>query len=140
MSLRDSYFNGPTGLQQQMDDAFAAGQAYVSSNLSVLQTGLESNAAQGKLQFKIVVTGTGTGNAVYLRGSNGRNLYLRSFFAGIIEAMSGEEIYDYQVKLQLDISTGASTNVIFLFNFGDPNRDKGCGCSGSIINSDPICP
>jgi len=118
MSLRDSYFNGPTGIQQQMDTAFAAGVAFVGSNLTSLQTALENAAAQGKLEFKVTIVGTGTANAVFLRSCNGRNLYLSSFFAGIIDAMSVQQIYDYQVKLQLDISTSASTNVIFLFNFG----------------------
>src|ERR1035437_5661697 len=108
MSLRDSYFNGSTGIQQQMDAAFAAGVAFVGTNLTSLQTALLAAAAQGKLEFRVIVQGTGSANAVYLRNLNGNNLYLRSFFAGIIDAMSSEQIYDYQVKLQLDISTSAS--------------------------------
>jgi hypothetical protein len=131
MSLRDSYFNGATGLQQQMDGAFDAGVAFVGSNLTALQTALESAAAQGKLEFKVLIQGTGTGNAVYLRGNNGYNLYLKSFFAGIINAMAAQEIYDYQVRLQLDISTSASTNVVFLFNFGT-------NTSTAPVSLDPI--
>ena len=38
MSLRDSYLNGPTGLQQQMDAAFANGIAYVGTGASDIST------------------------------------------------------------------------------------------------------
>ena len=122
MSLRDSYFNGSTGIQQQMDAAFSAGVAFVSSNLTPLQTALTTAAAQGQIEFKVTVQGTGSGNAVFLRSHNGHNLYLRSFFAGILGAMAAQYIYEYQVKLQLDISTSAATNVIFMFNFGIPHE------------------
>jgi hypothetical protein len=46
MSLRDSYFNGPTGLQQQMDAAFQAGIAYVGAGL-MDQSLLELNGRTG---------------------------------------------------------------------------------------------
>src|ERR1035437_4959764 len=42
MSLRDSYFNGPNGIQQQMDAAFANGIAYVgvgANDISTLSLG-----------------------------------------------------------------------------------------------------
>ena len=38
MSLRDSYLNGPTGLQQQMDAAFANGIAYVGTGANDIST------------------------------------------------------------------------------------------------------
>ena len=52
MSLRDSYFNGPSGLQQQMDAAFANGIAYVgvgANDISTLSLGDRngSNLAAG---------------------------------------------------------------------------------------------
>lgn len=46
MSLRDSYFNGATGIQQQMDDAFEAGVAYVGAGL-VDKSLLELNDRDG---------------------------------------------------------------------------------------------
>ena len=38
MSLRDSYFNGSTGVQQQMDAAFASGIAYVGTGVNDIST------------------------------------------------------------------------------------------------------
>src|SRR5579884_3113333 len=46
MSLRDSYFNGPNGLQQQMDAAFQAGVAYVGAGANDLST-LDLNDRNG---------------------------------------------------------------------------------------------
>lgn len=141
MSLRDSYFEGPTGLNTQMDTAFAAGQTYVTANNAVLAAGLVSAAAQGQLQFTILVTGVGSMNAAYLRGNNGNNLLLKSFFAGIVDGMSAEQIYQYQLRLQLDVSDSVNTNVLFCFNFGGSTQTQtatsGCGCSGSLLNSNP---
>jgi hypothetical protein len=89
-----------------------------TGNYSVLQSALTAAAAQGLTDFMVVVQGTGTGNAQYLRYRNGRNQYLSSFFAGIQYALAGQNIYDYQCGLTLDISVSSSTNVIFSFHFG----------------------
>jgi hypothetical protein len=96
-----------------------------TGNFSVLQSALVAAAAQGLTKFHVIIQGTGTGNGVYLRYRNGRNMYLSSFFAGILQAMASEEIYDYQVSLTLDISVNSSTNVIFGFNFsGEHNSSR----------------
>jgi hypothetical protein len=84
---------------------------------STLQAGLQQAAAGGKQDFRVVTMGTGNMNTAILRSSNGNNLALRSFFAGIHQALANQEIYNYQVRLQLDISTNSSTNVIFNFGF-----------------------
>src|ERR1035437_342438 len=50
MSLRDSYFNGPSGLQQQMDAAFANGIAYVgvgANDISTLSLGNRNGSNLG---------------------------------------------------------------------------------------------
>lgn len=146
MSLRDSYFVGGTGLNSQMDAAFAAGQAYVTTNLTPLSAALLAAAAQGQLQFSAVMTGTGSVNAGYLRANNGNNLLLKSFFAGIIDEMSIQQIYHYQVFLKLDVSDNVNTNVIFCFNFGGSTvSNSGCGCSGvlstvGVASSNPKSP
>lgn len=139
MSLRDSYFDGPTGLNAKMDDAFAAGQAYVVANNTALATAMTGAAAQGQLQFSAIITGTGSMNAGYLRANNGNNLLLKSFFAGIVDGLAAEEIYSYQVSLKLDVSDSVNTNVIFCFNFGGNTiTGSSCGCSsssGSLLSS-----
>jgi hypothetical protein len=95
-----------------------------TGNYATLQGALSAAAAAGQLQFNFLVQGTGTANSVYLRGRNGDNLYLRSFFAGILQAMANQQIYDYQCGLELDISTIQGTNVIFHFNFGSQHHNK----------------
>jgi hypothetical protein len=96
-----------------------------TGNYSTIQASLVAAAAQGLTKFRILIQGTGTGNSVYLRYRNGHNLYLSSFFAGILQAMASENIYDYQVSLTLDISVNSSTNVIFNFNFsGDVKSER----------------
>jgi len=84
---------------------------------SALQNALQQAAAGGKQDFRFVAQGTGNMNAGILRARNGNNLALRAFFAGIYQALADQQIYDYQIRLQLDISTSAATNVIFNFSF-----------------------
>jgi len=84
---------------------------------SPLQQALQNAAAAGQQDFRLVTVGTGDMNGVTLRACNGNNLALRSFFAGIYYALAGQNIYNYQVQLILDISSNAGTNVIFKFRF-----------------------
>ena len=104
--------------------AVAQAQAGIAptGQYSALQTALQQAAAGGKQNFRVVTQGTGNMNAAILRANNGHNLALRAFLAGIYQALATQQIYNYQVQLQLDISTTASTNVIF--NFGFARRFK----------------
>ena len=143
MSLRDSYFTGPTGINGQMDAAFQAGIDYVgvgtpspTGNWSTLNAALLSAAAQGQTKFSVVVSGVAGVNASYLRACNGNNLLLKSFFAGIHQQLAEEGIYDYQCSLQLDVSDSVNTNVVFNFNFGGVDMGhKGNCCGPSPITS-----
>jgi hypothetical protein len=99
-----------------------------TGNYATLQSALLSAATQGVLKFCVLVQGTpGTINASYLRAHNGNNLLLKSFFAGIIAGLAAENIYSYQVRLQLDVSDQVNTNVLFHFHFGDDCNKQGCG-------------
>jgi hypothetical protein len=117
MSLKTDYYDGATGLQSKLNDAFDAGVAYVVANLSTLSTGLTAAAAQGQAKFTINVPGTGTLNAGYLRASNGNNLLLKSFFSGIKKGLADQEIYEYECSPSLNISDSVNTSVDFNFNF-----------------------
>ena len=99
--------------------AVAQAQAGVAptGQYSALQTALQQAAAGGKQDFRVVTMGTGNMNSAILRANNGHNLALRAFFAGVYQALASQQIYNYQVRLQLDISTASSTNVIFNFGF-----------------------
>lgn len=117
MSLKTDFFDGATGLQTKLNDAFDAGAAYVASNLSALSAALIDEAAQGQTKFTVTVTGTGTVSAAYLRANNGNNLLKQAFFAGIQDGLAGQDIYSYECSLSLDISDSVNTNVNFNFTF-----------------------
>lgn len=117
MSLKTDYFDGATGLQAKMNDAFDAGAAYVSANLVTLSAALIDAAAQGKTKFTVTVTGTGTLNAAYLRANKGDNLLLKAFYAGITSGLAAQDIYNYECLPVLNISDTVNTNVDLNFTF-----------------------
>ena len=119
MTLKTDFFDGATGLQSKMNDAFDAGAAYVTAtpNLTQLSTALKSNAAQGLTSFTETVLGTGTLSATYLRANSGDNLLLKAFFAGIQNGLAAQDIYVYECTLALNITSSTETNVDFVFNF-----------------------
>lgn len=117
MSLKTDFFDGATGLNTKMSDAYDAGEAYVAANLSTLSAALIAAAEQGKTKFTVTVTGTGTLNGGYLRGNKGDNLLLKSFFAGILGGLASEQIFNYECSLVLNITDSVATNVDFNFNF-----------------------
>ena len=117
MSLRTDYFDGVTGLQSKLNDAFTQGGTYVTTNLTTLSNALIAAAAQGSTKFTVTINGTGALNAGYLRANNGNNLLLHAFFAGIQYGLAGQNIYDFECSLVLNVSDSINTNVDFNFNF-----------------------
>lgn len=117
MSLKTDYFDGATGLQEKMNDAFDAGVTYVSTNLSTISAALVSNAAQGKTKFTVNVAGTGSLNASYLRANNGDNLLLKAFLAGIQNGLAAQEVYSYECAPKLNIADSINTSVDLNFTF-----------------------
>jgi hypothetical protein len=103
---------GGTAVVAQAQAGIAPTGVYAS-----LQSALQQAAAGGKQDFRVGTMGTGSMNTMVLRANNGNNLALRAFFAGIYHALANQQIYNYQVRLQLDISTNSSTNVLFNFGF-----------------------
>lgn len=119
MSLRTDYFDGATGLNAKLIDAFTEGEDYVADNLTTLSTAILSAAEQGLTKFTVKVTGTGGLNGSYLRANKSNNLLCKSFFAGIHAGLAAEQIFDYECTLTLDVSDTVDTNVNFVFNFSN---------------------
>ncbi len=117
MSLKTDYLNGSTGLQQKLDDAFAAGKAYVTANLSTLSAELVDSAAQGLTKFTVTVDGVGSLNASYLRANNANNLLTKAFYAGVLAQLAIENVYNYECAVVLNVTDSVNTNVDFNFNF-----------------------
>jgi hypothetical protein len=117
MSLKADFYDGLTGLNQKMNDAFDAGAAYVTTNNTVISNALKQAALEGKTKFTFNVSGTGTLNGTYLRANNGNNLLLKSFFAGIVDGLAAQDIYSYECTPSLNVSDSVLTSVDLLFNF-----------------------
>ena len=117
MSLKTDYYDGATGLNQQMDAAFAAGGTYVTANLTTLSNALKDNASKGLTSFTVNITGTGSLSAANLRANNGNNLLLKSFLAGITDGMAAQNIYSYECTPSLNVSDSINTSVDFKFTF-----------------------
>lgn len=115
MSLKTDYLNGTTGIQNQLDLAFAAGEAFVTASAATLSAALISNAALGLTKFTVsVVTSF---NPVGLRGNKGDNLLRKAYFAGIESGLAAEAVYNYECNLTLNTSDTVSTYVDFNFTF-----------------------
>lgn len=115
MSLKTDYFDGATGLQTQMDNAFAAGAAFVVTNMATLSAALIANAGQGLTKFTVsVVTND---SPVKLRGNVGNNLFLKSYLAGVVDGLAAQQIYDYECSLELNVSDTVTTYIDFNFHF-----------------------
>ena len=116
MSLKTDYYDGSTGLILQMDAAFAAGAAFVATNLTQLSNSLKASAAAGITVFTVTITTSD--NPAYLRGNNGNNLYNLSYQAGIVDALAGQGVYSYEVSVALNTKDNINTAIDFNFDFG----------------------
>lgn len=112
MSLKTDYLNGPNGFYEQMDDVFAQGGTWVTSNLAAISSALQSNAAQGKKSFTVTL-------AVAFEPSNLRlkGYHWKSFQAGIVSALAAEGVYSYEVAVELNTSDALSTSIDLNFTF-----------------------
>lgn len=112
MSLKTDFLDGANGFTQQMAGVFTAGQAFVTANLTTLQTQLQAAAAKGQLQFTVNVVTTQEPASLRLNG-----IYLDTYLAGIKHQLMSEEIYDYEVTLSLNTSDTTTTSIDFAFSF-----------------------
>lgn len=116
MSLKTDFFDGSTGLLNQCDLAFAAGENFIGvDNLSALSTDLKAQAAQGLTKFTI--TYPTSYNPVALRGNKGDNLILKSYLAGVSAGLAAQNIYNFEVTPKLNITDTVTTSIDLVFNF-----------------------
>jgi hypothetical protein len=115
MTLKTDYYDGLTGLNQQLKDAFDAGVAFVGTNFSALQTALLTAASEAKTKF--TVTLTTTYKSTPMRANNGDNLLKKAYFAGIAQGLGDSDIYNYECELKLNTSDSETLKINFNFNF-----------------------
>lgn len=112
MSLKTDYLDGATGLTQKMQNVFDQGVALVTTNLSALSSGLQTNAAKGLSSFTINIVTTFEPANLRLKGT-----HMNTYFAGIRAQLAAESIFDYEVSLELNTSDLTTTSIDFKFNF-----------------------
>lgn len=112
MSLKTDYLDGASGLTQQMINVFNEGQNYVINNLSTLQAELQSAASKGQTSFTITLGVAFEPENLKLKGR-----HYNSFKAGVYAQLAIEEIFDYEVVVQLNQSDQINLQLDFKFNF-----------------------
>ena len=112
MSLKTDFLNGTTGFYQQMDDVFAQGQTWVTSNSAAISTALITNAAKGLKTFTITL-------GVAFEPANLRLLgtHWESFRAGVVSELAAQQIYDYECSIELNTADTLSTSIDLNFTF-----------------------
>ena len=120
MSLKDSYFEGSTGVLQKQKDAHDAGVTLVGTQTGegqwdTISAGLQANAALGLNKFTVTVPVTYAPAA--LRGNKGDNLILKAFLSGVVEALSKQLIYDFECTPTLNTADTVTTSVDLNFTF-----------------------
>lgn len=112
MTLKTSYFDGLTGLHQQLNDAFDEGGAFIVANLVTITSAMTSNASAGTTKFTVTLVTTYKTASLRLNG-----LLLKSYLAGIISGLAAEDIYSYEVAAALNTSSNTETKIDLNFSF-----------------------
>lgn len=112
MTLRQDYYSGSSGIEQAISAAFTAGSTFVTTNLSLLSTALQTAASQGKTSFVVTLATSYQPTVLRLEG-----LILEAYMAGIQQALTGQSIYDFECDLSLNTSDLNTTSIDFEFHF-----------------------
>lgn len=112
MTLKTDYFDGATGLHQQMNDVFDSGIAFVTANLASLTTELQLAASKGLKTFTVNIITTDEPTNLRLNG-----LYLSTYLNGILHELANQDIYESEVSLSLNTSLTDTTSIDFNFTF-----------------------
>ena len=112
MSLKTDYYDGANGFNQKMSDVFAAGQQFVVDNQATLTSELQSAAAKGQKKFTVTLVTTFEPGNLRLNGT-----HQQTYFAGIMHQLGTEEIFEYEVSVELNTSDLTTTSVDLNFTF-----------------------
>jgi len=112
MSLKTDYLNGSTGFYEQMDDVFTQGEGWITTNLAAISTALQTNAAKGQKIFTVNL-------AVAFEPTNLRLLgpHWKSFQSGVQSGLAAQQIYNYEVVVDLNTSDSMNTSIDLKFTF-----------------------
>jgi hypothetical protein len=110
MTLKTDYTGA---LTSALDAAFAAGDAFVVTNLTLLSSSLITAANSGQNAFTVFITTSYLPESLRLNGN-----LLKAYLAGIYARLAAQGIYHtYEVALSLDTSTVGTNKIKFNFTF-----------------------
>jgi hypothetical protein len=112
MTLKTDYFDGASGLQTKLNDAFDAGMSFVVDNEETLTEELQLASAAGKTSFTISITTTY--QTTYLRLAG---LLSKAYLAGITAQLASEDIYSFECVPKLNTATTDVVKIDFVFTF-----------------------
>lgn len=112
MTLRDTYYDGLSGLQTQLLDAFTNGAAAVTTNATAITNGLTLAASQGQTVFSINIPVTFKPTALRLKGT-----MMLAFLDGINHQLAVEEIMGFECTPVLNTSNTQTLSVDLNFAF-----------------------
>jgi len=112
MTLRTDFYDGSTGLQNQLIDAFTNGGTFVTTNLATLTQGLKDNAAMGKTTFTITIATSFKPSALRANG-----LLLNAYIDGIVDELLQQNIFSFECTPTLNTSDQLTTSIDFDFTF-----------------------
>lgn len=112
MSLKQDYFDGVTGFNQQMAACFDAGKAFVGLQAAVLTAALQAAAAAGKKDFVVTIATSDSPDYLRLNG-----LFAQTYLAGITTGLGEEDIYSYECSPTLNLADSVTVKIDFNFTF-----------------------
>lgn len=112
MTLKTSFYDGLTGLHQQLNDAFDAGNTLITGSLATITSALQAAAASGQVTFTVNLITPYKTAALRQNG-----LLLKAYLAGVTNALANEDIYSYEVTAALNTSSTTETSIDLRFNF-----------------------
>lgn len=112
MSLKTDYYDGANGFNTKMLDVFDAGVAFVTAQSAVLTAALQAAAAKGQKTFTVNILTTFEPANLRLNG-----IHQQTYFAGILNELGTQDIYNYEIALALNTSDATDTSVDFNFTF-----------------------
>lgn len=112
MSLKTDFYDGSTGFNEQMNDVFDQGVAFVAASMTTLQSELQSAASKGLKTFKVTIATSFEPQNLRLKG-----FHLKSYLAGITAALAEEDVYSYERTPTLNTEDTMETKIDFNFTF-----------------------
>ena len=111
MTLKTDY-----NIDTQMNSVFDLGKALIvntpTASFTIVQAALQSAATRGETEFTVNISHNADNASLELQGR-----YYQTYIAGIISSLSEEDVYDYEVTVELNTTIAGTASLDLKFNF-----------------------